>query len=57
MNKLPFMMIVVAGLFSSNNNHSSCPVITAEITEDSFIDTDLSLETPALSNVKQIPSV
>lgn len=42
-------MIIVAGLFSCNNNHSSCPVITADFTVDSFIDTDLSLETPVLS--------
>lgn len=42
-------MIIVAGLFSCNNNHSSCPVITADFTMDSFIDTDHCFETPALS--------
>ena len=31
------------------SNDSSCPVITADFTVDSFIDTDLSLETPVLS--------
>lgn len=42
-------MIIVAGLFSCNNNHSSCPVITDTFTIDSFIDTDQCLKTPVLS--------
>lgn len=49
MNKLPFIMIIVAGLFSCNNNHSSCPVLTDTFTTDSFIDTDQCLKTPVLS--------
>lgn len=42
-------MIIVAGLFSCNNNHSSCPVVTVDVAMDSFIDTDHGLETPELS--------
>ena len=48
MNKFPFIMIIVAGLFSCNNNHSSCPIITADFTTDSLIDTNLVLEAPVL---------